>query len=145
LVDTATRSAPLLNTRGTDAYPGDDPFSRDGAWVRWFTAADESFIGDVQTRRTSGEGEPIQLGPRGWYVLDTADPDRLCLLVNARRSAQSRRIYADLALRRQDGLDGLEILIQGVDATAFRMFPRRDRVVYVIPDGVHAGVWSRQL
>jgi hypothetical protein len=145
LARTSSPASPLLLNARTDAYPGDDTFSEDGRFVRWFTEADANFIGDLLVRPSDGTQGAVMLAPRAWYVLNYADPSRVLLMVNTRVSPDSRRIIADMATRIGDGSGILEILAPGVDPTSFVLFADRRRIAYLVPEGSAAGLWVRPL
>lgn len=145
LVETSSPATPRVLNALPDGYPGDDAFSEDGEWVRWFSGADVNFIGDVLARPVNGAPVPVLLATRAWYVLNYADAERVLLMVNASVSMESRRIIADLATRRSDGSDALQILVPRVDPASFHLFPDRRRVVYRVPEGAPAGLWVKSL
>lgn len=145
LVRTSSPASPELLNPTPDGYPGDDAFSEDGQWVRWFSQADAASIGDVLTRNVDNPGIPILLAQRAWYVLNYGDPDRVILMVNARVSEENRRVIADVATRLGNGGGPLQVLVPNIDPSTFRLFPDRQRFVYRVPEGAATGLWVRAL
>jgi hypothetical protein len=146
LVSTATSAVgvPRVLAAEPDAYPGDDAFSEDEAWVHWFARADADFIGDVVVASTAG-GEPRTVASRAWLVLNTALEDRVMVLMNARFAANGGRLLADLGVAWRDGREPARTLVQGLDTAAFELFPEGDRAVFRISDGAFPGLWVRTL
>ena len=137
-------TTPAVLQADPSAYPGDDAFSEDGTWAQWFADSDENYIGTISMRPTAG-GRTIALAERGWVLLNHADPARVVVLANARFEGDARRLRVDLSVRRRDGADEVRVLASGVDPAAFLLFPERDRAVFRIPEGAHAGIWVREL
>lgn len=146
LVSTATAAVgvPRVLAAEPDAYPGDDAFSEDEAWVHWFARADADFIGDVVVAPTAG-GPAVTVASRAWLVLNTALEDRVMVLMNARFATNGGRLLADLGVAWRDGRQPARTLVQGLDTSAFELFPEGDRAVFRISDGAFPGLWVRSL
>lgn len=137
---TGTLASPVTLSADPAAYPGDDAFSADGAWVQWFGRADLNYIGDVTIAPTSG-GAPRVLAERGWIMNNMHDPDRMAILANARFAGDGRRLLADLTLAWRDGRAPNQVLVQGLDAAVYELFPDGSRVVFRVSDGAFPGLW----
>ncbi len=147
MVRTATGAAASSVTLSAEpsAYPGDDAFSADGAWVHWFARANANFIGDVTIAPTGGGGGPRVVASGAWLVNNMADPDRLAILGNARFAGDGRKLLADLTLAWRDGREANRVLVEGIDTDTYEVFPGGDRVVFRISEGANPGLWVRDL
>ena len=149
LVGTSTPAAdpPLVLATEPDAYPGDDAFSADGDFVYWYGNTNANGLGEVFSARTDGTTPPRTLGHDAFFVRNYSAADAVMLMVNARQAmfGQSQLMIADLAVRLRDARAPIQILVSGVHATDYAIFPSGNRVVYHIPDGHLAGLWVRDL
>lgn len=142
---TAGPQTPLTLVAETDGYPGDDAFSEDGVWAQWFEDGDANYIGNPANRRADGTGSAKVLGPRGYNIRNTADPNKVLLMINTRFSEQTQRLVSDMATADRSGASEPTLLVPGVDPVSFAVFEELDRVFYRIPEGPHAGLWVRTI
>jgi hypothetical protein len=142
---TAASQTPLTLVAETDGYPGDDAFSEDGVWAQWFEDGDANYIGNPANRRVDGTGSAKVLGPRGYNIRNTVDPNKVLLMINTRFSEQTQRLVSDMATADRSGSGEPTLLVPGVDPVSFAVFEELDRVFYRIPEGPHAGLWVRTI
>ncbi|MFO0728996.1 MAG: hypothetical protein U1E65_34775 [Myxococcota bacterium] len=147
VVDTSTATAhtPVALDAMADGYPGDDVFSEDGQWVQWLEKADANFVADIVTIRADGSGQSKLLGTSGYIVQNTADPDRVMVMVGTRISETTHRLISSMATVSRSGSDRPTILADDVDPLSFQIFPAKDRIFYRISEGPNAGLWVREL
>jgi hypothetical protein len=146
---TRTASFPIALDMNVDGVPGDSAFTADSRTALWFngtTFDGTTPIGDAMSIKTDAAGPPVLLA-RGASTIETyGSATNVLIFANTRHETDIHgddRLAADLAVRRADGTADLQVLVPGVDASAFKT--RRSTIAYRLPPGMLSGIWLTTL
>jgi hypothetical protein len=147
MVESSTLSTPKLVTLSSDndSYPGDAPFSPDNNYAFWYAQSDQNYVGKLKTIPTDIETQPTLLADEAYFLRTYANKDKILIMVNAKPNRQNQKVIADLAIRKRDGSDELQVIVPQVQATNFLGFQKTKRVVYTIESGPYMGIWVKEL
>jgi hypothetical protein len=147
IITTSSAAVPAATTLEgtTTAIDGDGAFTNDSKYALWYSEAhfDQTVpIGIAMAAPVDGSSPPIMLAPLASVLATYGSPTNVLIMTNTQLMTDingNQHLLADIAVRRFDGSDALNVLVPGVDARVYRA--RRQTIVYRIASGDQAGLW----
>jgi hypothetical protein len=132
-----TGGTPIALNTDTKGYPGDDAYSTGGTYIFWYDAVDTTTtgIGTIHARKVDGSDQPKVIGPKGYFVRQTASDTVVAVMANS--TAMGNLVTGDLL--RVDLTSGNSTTVANKITYMDLVHPSSGpaRVVYSRADGVY--------